>query len=376
VFTAHDQKCQRCEEKKLDCGAKRRPGADRLLRRLESSKKNNVQNPLSVEALHDLEILGNERWDEYQRPWVSDEIKHSVLSFGLGLCSFSEYKACIELDKFVQHLVFESGKWRPASNTSVMITLQPIDGFRRRYWINGNLIGWRDFTRNYRQRGIGAVNEICVMIERLPRFPTMKSLEEYVKSRLPYEEVSGREIELVAHQIEKRFKIIGKFEVREFYLRRKPKKNMVTIDLRWAIPPAQWGFSTWKAYFRIRGDEVFFVSSRVSVHVCNKVWSRHRLPSPWMFWVLGTNVFPRQNIEISATRPLSFLQICQDLKLQRDGIIFTMDDDPITGLPEDTADVPVEILEKLLREEFELRPSRRIPPFGRRGLIVSQGRCP
>jgi hypothetical protein len=184
------------------------------------------------------------------------------------------------------------------------------------------------------------------MIERYPRFPTLQSLEEYVKMRLPNADASPQEVHAIASQINKRFLVVGTIDVREFRLSRKEKRHpkgsgrkYLTILLRWELEGETWGHSSWKAYFEIMpSHQVKFMSSRVSCHIdYYRCWLRLRLPLPWTLPLLRRSAPPLEHVNITS-RALTWLQLCHSFALGKVGIILSLEDDPITGMPEDIPD--------------------------------------
>lgn len=304
-------------------------------------------------------ILPNDRWETYQAQWLSPAPSHSIIQFAHdGLCSLKELDAFLELERYVRYLIFEDTRWRPATSTSAMITLLPKDGVRRRFWINGTLIGMRDLLNSNQSKDTAEVREVCVMIERCPPFPTIQSLEDYVKSRMPYENTSPQEIRCLANQINKRFFVVGRMEAREFFLKRQIRsRNRIVIWLRWDLPGETWGYSSWKAYFKQDfSNNVTFVSSRVSCHIHLQSWFRVRLPSPWKYSML-----PRQSSPLhrkGITRALTWLQICTDPTLHKLGVIVSIEDDPKTGMPED---IPDGVSMETLNASFNLQPPEIVP---------------
>lgn len=323
-----------------------------MLRRLSTIK---LSKRLRYEGPHDLEILPNDRWETYQQHWLV--VPQSVYTFHDEIGSKAERRSCLELERFLRYTILENHLWQPATSTSAIITLLPKDGIRRRYWVNGTLIGMR-----YPD---GKIKEMCVLVERYPRFPTLKSLEEYVRTRLPYEIMSAKEIRSIARQIDKRFFVVGKTDVYEFELRRRVKYNRLhktdysAITLRWQIPREDWGVSTWKAYFLLfPNDRVRFISSRVSCHVDLRAWITEKLPRPWTYQILEK---PRQpNLEHPyIPRALTWLMICFDAFLGRRGIVVSFEDDPFSGMPEDVPDVK-SIDSPEVRRNLELRPPEEL----------------
>jgi len=259
------------------------------------------------------------------------------------LCTKKELEWFGELESFLRYLIFEDQRWRPATNTSVMITLNPKDGMRRRYWVNGNLIGMRESLPNYNGNPIMRIRETCLMIERRPQFPTLQSLEEYVRSRMPYEDIGDQEVHCIADQIHKRFFVVGRSDVREFYLKRKIRfhrnNRRIVISLRWDIPRESWGYSSWRAYFEedSRG-RLYFATSRVSCHIYLTSWLREGLPQPWKFPILAKGGPPTYHKHIT-THALTWLQICRnDTMLRKPAVILSIEDDPVSGMPEDNPD--------------------------------------
>jgi len=219
-----------------------------------------------------------------------------------------------------------------------MITLLPgVDGIRRRYWVNGTLIGMKSPD--------ASIKEACVMVKRCARFPTLASLDNYIRSRMPYESSTTEEIRCISRQLNRRFFLIGRDEVHDFHLRRKIKKQLrsggkiVLVVLRWDIPRETWGFSTWKAYFKHESSgKVTFQHSRVSCHVDMQTWLAGEFPKPWTFPRLERPRVPPANHLAWANSALTWLQICDDGALRRREVIVAVEDDPVTGMPEDMSD--------------------------------------
>ena len=340
----------------LACSDKKRPGAERILRRLGASARVNMPKTLQLQGPHDLEILPNDRWDTYQTPYLSNRSSHSLIKFSEIPCSGEVKSSCLELERFLRNIVFDDRRWRPATNTSAIITLQPKDGFQRRFWVNGNLIGMRGAYDE-------PVRETCVMIERYPRFPTLHSLEEYVKARMLYANTTPLEIHAIASQIDKRFFVVGTIDVREFRLLRKVKLNQrtglryLTILLRWELESENWGHSSWKAYFEINSSqEIKFMSSRVSCHIDLRCWAQEALPRPWTFSRLRRSSPPLEHVNVTS-RALTWLQMCHSVSLRKPAVILSIEDDPITGMPEDIPDgVPMD----RVREALGISPPQHI----------------
>ena len=290
-----------------------------------------------------------------------------------------------ELEGFLRRLIFCGSRWRPATNTSLIITLTKYEGIRHRFWVNGSLIGMRDTIQYPDAKGIEGIRETCLMVEHVARFSSIQSLEAYVQSRLPYECMTQNEIHKVAAQIEHRFRVVGRTEVREFNLRRKIKRNkstgrkLIVISLQWDMDGEEtWGYSSWKAYFEENSERnVSFLTSRISCHIDIRHWNGCQLPSPWKFLRLPPNKMPPPQHDKLTTRALSWLQCCYDISLRKYGIIFSVEDDPISGLPEDVPDdVPME----LIITAFNLLPPEKencmrliVKPFdlfSQRGMAV------
>ena len=311
---------------------------------------------LRLDGPHDFEILPNDRWETYQRPYLAKTPFRTVVGFACCPCSNPEREACYELEGFLRFLIFECKSWRPATNTSLIITLLPKHGFRRRFWVNGTLLGMRDNS--------GMLREMNLMVERYPRFPTLRSLEEYCWSRMPYEDASQEEIHVLATNIEKRFGIIGKTDVREFTLRRKVKINkrtgnkLMVLFLRWDMEGERnWGCSFWKAYLEEDSSKrVTFIFGRVSCHVNLRTWADERLPAPWKYDVLlKPRGPPLYHLNITR-QALTWLQILDCVVLKKLAVVVSFEDDPITGLPEDIYDG---ISFEDIKRRFEFGPPER-----------------
>jgi hypothetical protein len=312
---------------------------------------------LRFEGLHELEITSNEKWESWQVQWLTPGKQYSVLNFGFDFYPAAETAACVELQSFLRYTIFRQERWRPATNTSAIITLLPgPDKIRRRYWVNGTLIGMKgpDST----------IREACLMIERYSRFPTMYSLEEYIRSRIPYERATNEEIRCIASQLNHRFVLVGRHDVYDFRLRRKVKKQsrcgkkLILIILRWDIPHEAWGFSTWKGYFKIDvSGRVTFQNSRVSCHVDMQTWLAGEFPRPWTFPLLERPHQPPADHLGWANGAFTWLQICDDLALRRRGVIVAVEDDPVTGMPEDMSDG---VSFERLSDYLEFRPPENV----------------
>jgi hypothetical protein len=304
-----------------------------------------VYGSLTLDGPHDLDVL-----PEY--PADRMFVHSKWINSGAVVVAFENHyahtKIYLELERFLRHLVFDTTRWKPATNTSAMITLLPINGFRHRFWINGNLIGLKGDND-----GADAFQEACVLVEHYPRFPTLLSLEEYIKSRLPYENMSRLEIQRVAEQINKRFLVVGRKLVREFSLIRKVKKihrsrkKLIVICLRWELPLESWGHSTWKAYFQEDlQQQITFTSSRVSCHVDLRQWVYYKdVRMPWTYSILGKGLSPLVDHSKTTKRALTWLRICMDQTLKKPAVILSLEDDPVTGIPEDIPDgVSIDVL--------------------------------
>ena len=333
-----------------------------MLKKLISSSKPPVSKKVRFAPPHDLEIWPNERWDTYQVPFLTRKHQSLIAPFNAGLCSKEEFAWCLELEKYIRYLIFEDQRWRPATNTSAMITLNPKDGIGRRYWVNGNLIGMREvYGIDNDGKPFGKFREICVMVQRYPQFPTFQCLQEYVRSRIPYENVSRQEIQCIACQIEKRFSVVGRLDVRAFYLRRRIRyyknscKSLIAITLEWDMPREFWGSSSWKAYFEEDAKgRVFYVASRVACHIDPCTWIEREFPPVWLYPVLpkGAPPIPRTRRHIT-TRALTWLQFGWDPILRRKGVSLSLEDDPITGMLEE---IPDGVTMDSLTEAFDLLP--------------------
>lgn len=234
-------RCQRCIEMNLPCSEKRLPGADRALRRLDSLSTAKLSKRLRYQGPHEIDILPNDRWETYQTHFMY--LRQAVHHFDLEDCGTkAERLSCKELESYLRYAILEDKRWQPATSTSAIITLSPKGGISRRYWVDGTLFGLR-YTN-------GKIRELALLVETYPRFPTLRSLEEYVRSRLPYENMSQEEIECLARQIDKRFFVVGRTDVHEFLLQRTLKwdkanqLHYTSIVLQWDIPPETWGFIT------------------------------------------------------------------------------------------------------------------------------------
>jgi hypothetical protein len=330
--------CLRCANLGLWCGTRFFPGAERVLRRLVHSAKGKIHRSLVLEGPHDLDILPEYPADRMliQSEWLNSPA--TILRFDTQPIG----RVCLELERFLRHLVFETSLWGPATNTSAMVTLLPINGYRHRFWINGTLIG----LKGDHPVQDDTVQEACVLVEHYPRFPTLRSVEEYVQSRLPYDTMSRQEIRSIAEQINKRFFVIGRKLVREFSLKRKvktirrSKKKLIVICLRWELPVQSWGHTTWKAYFEEDlHQEVTFTSSRVSCHVDLRQWVYHiTMRFPWSYSILGKGSMPPVDHRNVSTRALTWLRICSDQTLKKPAVILSLEDDPVSGMPEDNPD--------------------------------------
>ena len=266
-----------------------------------------------------------------------------------------------ELETFLRYAILGGNRWRPATSTSAIITLPQKDGISRRYWVNGTLFGLK-YTN-------GKIKEMALQVERYPRFPTLNSVEEYVRTRLPYQIMSQSEIQCIARQIDKRFLLVGRTEVYDFQLQRKVrwershKADYSAITLRWQIPRESWGFCTWKAYFLLcYNGKVRFLSSRVSCHVYMDTWFRERLPLPWKY---GAMEKPRSPpVEHPAVpRALNWVMMCWDVLLKQKSVIASLEDDPISGMPEDVRDGIDSIDE--VRKYFKFRPPEELNGISR-----------
>lgn len=341
---------------RLCCSDKRRPGGDRVLRRMMAAMEKATKQ-LRLDGPHDFEVLPNDRWEIYQRPYLARTPMRTVTQFAYSSCSNREKQSCYELEGFLRFLIFESKSWRPATDTSTIITLLPKNGLRRRFWVNGTLLGMRD--------SYGEVREMSLMVERYPRFPTLRSLEEYCWSRIPFTDASEEEIRVLAKNIEKRFGILGKIDVREFTLRRKLKvykrtgNKMMVWMLRWDMEgEREWGCSFWKAYFQEHpGGKVTFIFSRVACHVYLRTWIVNRFPAPWRYDRLLKPKAPQLYHLNITRRALTWLQILNCVVLKKPAVLLSFEDDPITGLPEDISDgIPFEDI----RRSFEFGPPEKL----------------
>jgi hypothetical protein len=346
----------------LACTGKCRPGAARVLRGLLNCALVKPSKAMKLKGPHDLLILPNDEWDKCQTPWLSSTASYGLVQYSQGVRSKPEYETYMELERFIRHLIFEDARWRPASFTSVIITFALKDGIRHRFWVNGNLIGMRDYINLDEHDPHGDLRETCLMVKQHPQFESIIELEEYVRSRLPYANQTTQEIQCLTEQIEKRFSIVGKVDVPEFSLRRKAKRDRIVFLLRWDIPRESWGFTSWKAYFELGPyQNVKFLSSRVSCHVYLNSWFQNELPPPWTFEIFPRRVPPLYRLNITK-RALTWLQICNDLTLKKTGVILSFEDDPITGMPED---IPDGVSMDMLRQGFDLRPPEPIGGINR-----------
>jgi hypothetical protein len=277
----------------------------------------------------------------------------------------------LELERFVRYLAFEDPRWRPAAFASAVITFAPRDGIRRRFWVNGNLIGMRDYLNLDPRAPKGDIRETCLMVKQHPRFESISELEEYIRSRLPYAQQSLEEIRCLTKQIQKRFSVVGNVDVREFSLRRKAKRNRVVFLLRWEVPRESWGFTSWKAYFEVDSEQnIKFLLSRVSCHIDLGSWFQNELPPPWAFGIYPKRVPPLYRLHITK-RALTWLQICYDFTLRKTAVLLSLEDDPITGMPED---IPDGVSMDMLRKHFDLSPPEPIGGKIIRPTTCSQGR--
>ena len=308
-----------------------------MLRRMMAAIEKATKE-LRLDGPHDYDILPNDRWETYQQPYLAKKPVRTVVQFAQSGCPKPEMEACYELESFLRFLIFDCKRWRPATNTSTIITLVPKDGFRRRFWVNGTLLGMRDTS--------GKVREMNLMVERYPRFPTQRSLEEYCWSRLPFDYASEEEIRVLAKNIDKRFGVIGRTDVREFTLRRKVKVNkrtgnkLMVIFLRWDMEGEQnWGCTFWKAYLEEDSSRrVSFIFSRVTCHISLRNWIANRLPMPWKYDILLKPRAPPLYHLDRTRQALTWLQILDCVVLKKPAVVVSFEDDPITGLPEDISD--------------------------------------
>jgi hypothetical protein len=362
IFESFDKPCQRCESFGLPCSEKRRPGANRLLQHLKLTVRGQIPNA----GPHEFEVMTNKRWETYHTPWLSNTVQHYIFDFTQALLAgvtSDKVRMYQELERYIRQLIFYDSRWRPGTDTSLMVTLTSIGGMRHRFWVNGHLIGMIDALRYKCVKGLEGLQEACVMVEHVARFPDMKSLEAYVQSRLPYEHMTQNEVQCIATQIEHRFRVIGRTEVREFELRRKLRRNktegrkLIVISLQWDMNGGEgWGYSSWKAYFREDYDAtVKFLTSRISCHIDFQNWKKHKFPSPRRFWRLPSKSPPSTHEQWS-TAALSWLQYCFDHTLRKVGIIFSVEDDPNSGLPED---FPEEVNVELIKKGFRLHPPEK-----------------
>jgi hypothetical protein len=256
-----------------------------------------------------------------------------IVDFNRDIGTKSERASSQELETYLRYAILEANQWRPATRTSVIVSLRPKDGISRRYWVNGTLFGLRYSD--------GKIRELALQAEAYPRFPTLRSLEEYVKSRLPYEDMSQRELQCLTRQLDKRFLLVGRTEVRDFRLNRRVRfdrgKNLhfSSVNLRWDIPTESWGVTTWRAYFYLYPDgKVRFLSSRVSCHVYILEWFRQRMPHPWRYEIMEKPTQPRLEHPY-LPRALNWLMVAFDGLLKQKAIVLSFEDDPISGMPED-----------------------------------------
>jgi len=165
-------------EHEVDLLRQKTAGGERVFRRMMAAMEKATRQ-LRLDGPHDFEILPNDRWETYQRPYLAKTPFRTVVGFACCPCSNPEREACYELEGFLRFLIFECKSWRPATNTSLIITLLPKHGFSSSLLGQWHLLGMRDNS--------GMLREMNLMVERYPRFPTLRSLEEYCWSRMPYE---------------------------------------------------------------------------------------------------------------------------------------------------------------------------------------------
>jgi len=121
----------------------------------------------------------------------------------------------------------------------------------------------------------------------------------------------------------------------------------MVYSLRWEGHREPWGYSEWKAYFE--EDlmlQVSFLFSRVSCHVDLRTWVKN-MEFPWKFSILGRCKFPPIGVDrkLVTKRALSWLRVCFHEVLKRAAVIFSIEDDLSSGMPEDIDDgVPIETL--------------------------------